>query len=168
MNAIRTKVFGLIFTVFLSLTFFGTAVQAQTPGPPPLVSGGNIGKLNCWGVFGPGNSVTFLFRNYNPEGTNIDIDQIEVFEADGTVLFDSAVSGLPTGGAGILGPLNNVLAGHQTETFNSFSSFPAPAFPTPIQLVVTYNSLARGITLDGRVFFITAGGASGGGECKAP
>ena len=172
MNRLPTTLISLIVSVSLSLGFLGTVVQAQPPFPLPPVGSNSVstsGTLYCAGFHSNTTPGRFIFRNFDETGSIV-IDGIRVYEGDGTVLYDSATSGLPVGVDGRLGPANNVLGSHQTEAFDSLSAFPLPSSSSFIQLILEWHASTTGvISLVGGSLFSTPDGTGGftrfGGGC---
>ena len=156
MNRIRTTFISLIVGVSLSLGCLGAVAQAKQPSQPS----GN-GTLYCSGFHSNTTPVRYIFRNFDETGSIV-IDSIRVYEGDGTVLYDSAISGLPVGVDGRLGPANNVLSSHQSEAFDSLSSFPQPSSSSFVQLILEWHApTTTVIRLVGGSLFSTPDGAGG-------
>ena len=72
------------------------------------------------------------------------------FEADGSVLFDSNLSGLPATTNDILGPADNLLQPNQTAQFDSGNIVPSFLAQTdrPIQLEIQWSAPDKVLILD--------------------
>ena len=71
------------------------------------------------------------------------------FKADGSVLADTAVLGMPNSANGILGPLDNTLQPNQTALFASQDFLPFLDNPDrPIQLEIQWSAPKKALILD--------------------
>ena len=144
----------------VTLGVLGTVVQAN-PEKPSSDAVSKSGTLYCSGFHSNTTPARYIFRNFDETGSIV-IDSIRVYEGDGTVLYDSANSGLPVGVDGRLGPANNVLGPHQTEAFDSQSVFPSPLSSSFVQLILEWHASTKAaIKLDGRTLFSTPDGTGG-------
>ena len=91
----------------------------------------------------------YALRNFDAS-TAIVIDRIRVFDGPGSVVFDSAIGGLPVSENGLLGPGNNVLAPNQSAVIDSHEMVPAylPDVRRPLQLEVEWSAPTRALSLD--------------------
>jgi hypothetical protein len=89
----------------------------------------------------------YPIRNFD-SATGIALDRLRIFDATGTVIFDSALSGI-TPSDGALGP-GNVLEPNQTVAFQTEDLLPAflDSAHRPIQLEVQWSAPAKVLTLD--------------------
>ena len=90
----------------------------------------------------------YNLRNLN-SADSITIDRLKVLDATGAVLYDSAQSGLPAGGNGVLGPANNLLGPNQTAQLQSedFLAF-LDNGSRPIQAEFQWSAPKSVLTLD--------------------
>lgn len=90
---------------------------------------------------------SYNLRNQNSTVT-ITIDAMRAFNASGAVIFDSAVTGLPSAANGILGPGDNTLEPNQTAQILSYDFLPFLAQnDRPIQVEIEWSAPVRGIPL---------------------
>lgn len=146
---LRAKIYILFAAIFLTV-FAGTALA----GPSEGETGARRGVVRCGGnnflrLNGTESQTTFyVLRNYN-SAISITIDRMIFFKADGSVLADSAVLGLPGTANGILGPLNNTLQPNQTALFASQDFLPfLDNLDRPIQLEIQWSAPEKALILD--------------------
>ena len=149
MTMLKTSVYILLATIF-SLTFLGATQAQQSEGATTA----RLGVVRCGGnnFLRLGDTeIHFTFYHLrNFDSTNpITIDRMRFFDANGTVLADSAVLGLPVSFDGKLGPANNTLHPNQTAQFKSDDFLPfLPQTNRPIQLEIEWSSSKAALTLD--------------------
>ena len=135
----------------LSLLLSGTVMAGPSDGEAVA----RQGVVRCGGnhflrLSGTEAHTTFyVLRNYNST-RSITIDRMIAFEADGSVLFDSDVSGLPATTNDILGPADNLLQPNQTAQFDSGNIVPSFLAQTdrPIQLEIQWSATGKVLILD--------------------
>ena len=97
--------------------------------------------LACGGNYSATQASNWTFRNYN-ETVPVKIVRMRFFDAQGTLIHDSLVSGLPAASNGLLGAANNTLEAHQSALFTSDTLIadgtlaPLPSTQRPIMLIV--------------------------------
>ncbi|MBI2990796.1 MAG: hypothetical protein HYY47_01460 [Deltaproteobacteria bacterium] len=147
---LRVKTYVSLFAI-LSLPLSGPVMAGPSEGETVA----RQGVIRCGGnhflrLSGAEAHTTFyVLRNYN-SADSISIDRMIAFEADGSVLFDSNVSGLPPTTNGILGPTDNVLQPNQTAQFDSSAIVPSFLAQTdrPIQLEIRWSAADKVLILD--------------------
>lgn len=144
---LKSSAFILVATMY-SLTLVGPARADKVEDPGiardgvVLCGGNNFLRLD--------EAHTTLYTLHNFDSTQpIFIDELRVFDATGTVIFDSNASGLPASLNGILGGTNNTLGPNQTAQITSDSFLPFLAQSVrPIQLVIAWSSPNRALSLE--------------------
>jgi hypothetical protein len=96
-----------------------------------------------------GQRSSYILRNYN-DSDSIKIERIRMVDATGAVLFDSAVSGMPTFFNGVLGAGDDSLEPHQTAQLRSQDVLSAPlgSSQRPIQTLVDWTAEKKVLLLD--------------------
>ncbi|HET7865354.1 MAG TPA: hypothetical protein VFL86_13205 [Burkholderiaceae bacterium] len=85
--------------------------------------------------------VNYVFRNRSSKGS-ISVDRVVFYDATGTMIYDSRISGFPAFSNQVLGPGDQVLKPNQTgqlDVSTFFSRFLEP-WQRPMQLEVTWSS----------------------------
>ena len=150
---LRQKIY-MLFAAIVLTVFAATALA----GPSDGETGARRGVVRCGGnnflrLGGTESQTTFyVLRNYN-SAISITIDRMIFFKADGSVLADTAVLGMPNSANGILGPLDNTLQPNQTALFASQDFLPFLDNPDrPIQLEIQWSAKnLNGIRLQPRI-----------------
>jgi len=140
--------------------FLATIVSTISAGPQHAIANDGTatarqGIVRCAGTHflrGPGGGTERHWAVWNLHNfdltTPIVIDRMVIVNAAGSIIFDSAVSGLPDAGNGLLGPTNNILRPNQTANFQSRLFLPAlPQSERPVQFVVIWSAANPAITL---------------------
>jgi hypothetical protein len=90
---------------------------------------------------------SYTVRNVSSK-TPITVERLTFFDATGSVLFDSGMSGFPLFANGILGPSDTVLDPNQTAQLDTIGLLPfLPVTQRPIQLEITWSAPERVLTL---------------------
>lgn len=85
--------------------------------------------------------VNYIFRNRGSKGS-ISVDRVVFYDATGTMIYDSRISGFPAFSNQVLGPGDQVLKPNQTgqlDVSTFFSRF-LETWQRPMQLEVTWSS----------------------------
>lgn len=145
----RNKATEILVGLLLSL-----AAGVSNAGDADLDTKSRQGTVSCGGSnFLRLAGTEIQFTSYNLRNlsstTPITIERLVFFDATGSVLFDSAVSGLPLFDNGILGPSDNVLEPNQTAHLDTIGVVPfLPDTLRPIQLQISWTAPERVLTLD--------------------
>lgn len=132
-------------TTVLAATMFSLSFVTATPADAQQTA--RQGFLRCGGnnfIRGTNNTevgtTSLTFRNFNAVQP-ITIARLRIYNAPGVLIFDSAVSGLPAFGNGLLGPVDNMLNGFQTSNvfYDSFLPYQAQN-DRPLQTFITWTS----------------------------
>lgn len=146
--------------------FAAAGAQADQPSGAPsgrLMCGGNY-AVNSAGIKIQG--AFWTLRNRNDAGA-ITVTAIRIYDARGTLIYDSSVSGLPPSVNEVLGPDNAVLAPHQAVLFStdqllsSGALVPLPRSHRPIELDVDWSGKGSLLPLSGSVTRVTRSGVTG-------
>lgn len=112
------------------------------------------GSLTCGGAYYVRNGgteiqrSTYVVRNVSDSGA-IYLDRIRVFNAQGTILFDSDVSGIPASSNGVISPADNSLEPRQTANFAIASLIPMLGGSSrPVQTVIDWTADEPTLTLE--------------------
>ena len=112
------------------------------------------GSVTCGGAYYVRNGgteiqrSTYVLRNVSDAGT-IYLDRVRVYSAQGTMLFDSDVSGLPSSSNGVLNPANNSLGPRQTANYQIADLVAQQGSSTrPFQTVFDWTADEPVLTLD--------------------
>jgi len=104
------------------------------------------GGVGCGGQYvGNTQATNWTLRNWNEDAT-ITLERVRFYDAQGQLLYDSAVSGIPVTDNTVLGPTDNTLEAHQTTIFSTdqlqaVGVLPPLAFnQRPMQLVVDWSA----------------------------
>jgi hypothetical protein len=145
-DLIRRLISGLTL-LFIS---FGAAHAAEIDGDAQA----RKGTVRCAGSNSlrlSGTEIQYAsynLRNLNAE-TPITIDRLTVFAANGQVLFDSEVSGLPQFPNLVLGPTDNVLDANQTANIDTTDFLPfLPDNLRPLQVEFVWSAPKQVLTLE--------------------
>lgn len=144
---------GLTFTI---------SAEAWSPGH----AGPSMDQLGCGGNYSASQATSWTFRNFN-ETSVMTIERMRFLGAHGSVLYDSALSGLPEASNDVLGPLDNTLEPHQSANFNSDDLVtdgildPIPSNERPIMLLVDTRKPVRASSMVGTVTRITRNPSTG-------
>lgn len=134
--------------------------------------GANAGTLICGGNYAVNSSgirtqgTFWTLRNRNDVGA-MTVTAIRIYDATGTLIYDSSVSGLPPSANHVLGPDNAVLGPHQAVLFSTDTLLaagalaPLPSTRRPIELDVDWTGTGPGLALSGSVTRVTRSGATG-------
>ena len=121
------------------------------------------GVLRCGGNnFLRLNGTEIQFTAYNirnfDASTAITIKRMRAFDATGTAIFDSSVTGLPVAPNGLLGPNDNVLGPNQSTALFSFDFVPFLA-PTnrPMQVEIEWTAPNRVVPLSAAITRVSRG-----------
>lgn len=142
---LKTSAYILVATI-LSLGFVGAMpADAAETARKGLVRCGANNFLRMAGAEVQTTSLTL--RNFDT-AQPITITRLRVYNALGSVIYDSAASLLPVFSNGLLGPGDNTLNPHQTSSvfFDSFLSF-LPQTDRPLQLIVEWSSVNAAVPL---------------------
>jgi len=110
--------------------------------------------LGCGGSYSSTQASFWNLRNYDDLGS-ITILRVRFYDAQGALLFDSSVSGIPASDNGVLGAADNTLAPHQTAQFSSDALQSASVLPSltsnqqPIELLVDWAAPPKAQPLQG-------------------
>lgn len=154
-------------TLGLSMALFAAAgAQADHPHASragTLSCGGNY-AVNSAGIRTQGTFWTLRNRN---NSTEITVTALRIYDARGTLVYDSSVSGLPASANQVVGPGNAVLGPHQTALFSTDALLatnalaPLPSTRRPIEFDVDWTAARRALPLTGAVTRVTRSGVSG-------
>lgn len=92
----------------------------------------------------------YIIRNYN-EHADINLDRVRVFDANGNVLFDSDITGMPVFFNGVLSASDTSLNPHQTaqlRTNELLGSNFLGQLDRPIQVIFDWSAQKKVLTLE--------------------
>lgn len=140
----------LMSIIIASITYQGTASAAAAD----KAKKGIEGTVTCGGVYyirNGGTEIqrsTYVLRNVSEKNT-ISLNRIRVFNASGTVLFDSELSGIPASYNGVITANDNGLDPRQTANLRLADLISTQnRYDRPLQTVINWTSDTRTLTLD--------------------
>ena len=136
---------GLCFTAAANMSIAGEADQDKKSRQGTVRCGGShFLRLGGTEI----HFTNYIFRNYNST-TPITIQRLVFFGANGSVLYDTNISGFPTFENGVLGTADNVLDANQTASLDTVGLLPfLPDTQRPIQLEIDWAAPEKALTLD--------------------
>ncbi len=148
---LRTSVFAAIFAASISSIAIVDAA-AET------VELARRGTVLCGGNYrfreqGADKTVNYTIRNYN-DSTPIVVERIRLYDATGTLRYDTDVSGMLPTRDNRLGPGDNTLEAHETDQFSGPELVLSGHFPDlsgserPVQFIVDWKASRKVIPLD--------------------
>lgn len=147
----KTAVFGALFGVLFSGVAFNGAVQAAASDSART---GIEGSVTCGGAYyirNGGTEIqrsTYLLRNVSDAGS-ININRVRVYDAKGSTIFDSDVSGIPASYNGVMGPADSTIEPRQTANLRLEDIIPTQGrFTRPLQTVIDWSADERVLTLE--------------------
>ena len=142
-----------LFSALIASLVLGPSMASAVDGDDlafsgTLVCGGNhfnrLGGTEAW-------RSTYTIRNVN-DSDNITINRIRTYNANGVVLYDSNVSGMPVFQNSVLGAGDNVIGPHQSAQLNTdevVGSAGLSADDRPLQTVFEWSASKKVLTLGG-------------------
>jgi len=113
-----------------------------------------MGTATCGGTYFIGNGgteiqrVNYILRNVSDVGP-IYIDRVRVFNAQGTAIFDSDVSGIPASRNNIINAADNSIEPRQSANLRIVDLIPTQGRNTrPLQAVINWSADAPVLTLE--------------------
>jgi len=132
----------LVGTFIVGMSYQSTALAAASD----RFLNGVEGKVSCGGNYFTRNGgeelhrSNYILRNYSSRGS-IYLDRIRVYNAKGTVLFDSDVSGIPTFRNNIINANDTELDPNQTAALRIVDMIPRQGrFARPLQTVFNWSA----------------------------
>lgn len=136
----------LIAALGLGLSLWSAGVQAHNWHDHDRTVRGTI---RCGGnnFFRPDaqemHTVSYVFRNMSSKGS-ISVDRMVIWDATGTVLYDTKVQVFPLFGNRVLGPNDQVLRPNQTGQVEGASMMPLlEPWQRPVQIEISWSSRDR-------------------------
>ena len=145
-NYVCTALLVLALLVFaVPRSHAGHADGATKARAGTVMCGGN-NRLRLSGA--EAHRAVYTLRDYDPDQP-ITVDRIRFYNAVGTVLFDSDVTGFPAFANGLLGPGNQTLQPNQSSQLTSDSLLPNLGMAVrPIQLRIDWSAPARALLME--------------------
>ena len=153
-----------IFSVALSDTTLADRDEDDVKVRSGVVrcGGNNFLRLNDTEV----QFTAYNIRNFDAT-TAITIKRMRAFDATGTAIFDSSVTGLPVAPNGLLGPTDNVLGPNQSTQLFSYDFVPFLGQNNrPIQLEIEWTAPNRVVPLDAAITRVSRGRDAAGEQTE--
>jgi hypothetical protein len=152
---LKTIGYSFLATI-IALNFMGATTAAAADLPLPAL--GAAGKTQHVSRCSANNflrlggaelqSTNITLRNFDPVHP-VSITRLVIFNATGTIIYDSTISGLPAFSNGILGPTNDTLSPRQSSTLGLDEGFLPfqDQNSRPLQLLVAWSSAPSALPL---------------------
>ena len=158
LNNIKKSLTYSISAVAIGLLTQSTAIAGHGDGDQK----GAVGTVSCGGNYfirkggTEVNTANYILRNYADSGV-INIDRIRVYDAHGTGLFDSNISGIPVFRNNVLSASDTGLDPRQTAHLKLEAMIPPQDTLTrPIQTVINWSSEKKILTLEASLVRVNA------------